>query len=124
MLHEPPFGDLFGAERPDEFGQPGHEATYQPASYYAGQYAPDMADPFDLRDPRDSRDHEPTEEPAELRRRIEDAAHAANELQAALFDLEAELLRLQHIVRRASPAMMQLMQAATEVNAAGLNERR
>ena len=64
-----------------------------------------------------------TEEPSELRRRIEDAAHAANELQAALFDLEAELLRLQHIVRKASPAMMQLMQAATEVNAAGLADQ-
>jgi hypothetical protein len=66
----------------------------------------------------------PAEEPAQLRRRIEDAANAANELQAALFDLEAELLRLQHIVRLASPAMMQLMQAATEVNAAGLADRR
>jgi len=95
MLHEPPPGQPHGDPHGDPYG-----------------------DPYDPDAPR------PAEEPAELRRRIEDAAHAANELQAALFDLEAELLRLQHIVRRASPAMMQLMQAATEVNAAGLADRR
>ena len=62
-------------------------------------------------------------EAVDVRRRIEDAAQVAGELQAALFDLEVELLRLQHIVRRASPAMLQLMQAATEVRAAGLLDR-
>ena len=100
MLHQPPPGHPYGAERPDDL--------YEDAPYLPGALP----------------GAEPVEEPAELRRRIEDAAHAANELQAALFDLEAELLRLQHIVRRASPAMMQLMQAATEVNAAGLADRR
>jgi hypothetical protein len=59
----------------------------------------------------------------EVRRRIEDAAQAAGALQSALLDLEVELLRLQHIVRRASPAMLQLMQAATEMRAAGLLDR-
>ena len=58
-----------------------------------------------------------------IRRRLEEAAEAAGTLQAALLDLEMELLRLQHIVRRASPAMLQLMQAATEVRAAGLLDR-
>jgi hypothetical protein len=63
------------------------------------------------------------EDPLDLQRRLEHAALAAGELQAALLDLETELLRLQQIVRRASPAMMQLMQAATEVRAAGLADR-
>ena len=105
MLHEPPFGHHSGAERPD------HYDVYEPMDFNV----PALASPLDP-------PPEPmaAEEPAELRRRIEDAAHAANALQSALFDLEAELLRLQHIVRRASPAMMQLMQAATEVRAAGL----
>jgi len=58
----------------------------------------------------------------DVHRRLEEAAMAAGTLQAALLDLETELLRLQHTVRRASPAMMQLMQAATEVRAAGLND--
>jgi hypothetical protein len=58
----------------------------------------------------------------DVRRHLEEAALAAGTLQAALLDLEAELLRLQCIVQRASPAMMQLMQAATEVRAAGLHD--
>ena len=66
---------------------------------------------------------DPDEDPLVLRRRLEDAAQAAGALQAALLDLEHELLRLQQIVRRASPAMMQLMQAATEVRAAGISDR-
>jgi hypothetical protein len=106
MLHEPPPGYPYGTERGDHSG---YQPDDQPASYDGADY---LSGP------------ESAEEPAELRRRIEDAAHAANELQSALFDLEAELLRLQHIVRKASPAMMQLMQAATEVNAAGLADQR
>jgi hypothetical protein len=66
---------------------------------------------------------DPDEDPLVLRRRLEDAAQAAGALQAALLDLEHELHRLQQIVRRASPAMMQLMQAATEVRAAGISDR-
>jgi len=96
MLHEPPFG-------------------YEPIDFHA----PTLASPTDAAlEPAPGASM--AEEPTQLRRRIEDAANAANALQSALFDLEAELLRLQHIVRKASPAMMRLMQAATEVRAAGL----
>jgi hypothetical protein len=42
-------------------------------------------------------------------------------LRTALSDLEQELCRLRRIVHRASPAMAQLMQAATEIRAAGID---
>ena len=120
MLHEPPFGHHAGAERPLD------HSGYEPMDFNVPALASPLEAPFEA--PFDvpfGTPPEPpqTEEPAQLRRRIEDAAHAANALQSALFDLEAELLRLQHIVRRASPAMMQLMQAATEVRAAGLADQ-
>jgi hypothetical protein len=113
MLHEPPFGYHSGSERPDD------HTGYEPMDFNVPALAGPLEPSFDAHP-------EPpqAEEPAQLRQRIEDAAHAANALQSALFDLEAELLRLQHIVRRASPAMMQLMQAATEVRAAGLADQR
>jgi hypothetical protein len=45
----------------------------------------------------------------------------AGGLQTALGDLERELCRLRRVVHRASPAMAKLMQAATEVRAAGID---
>jgi hypothetical protein len=98
-----------------------YEHTARPAG--TRETRPGTPDALDALDAELRALADPDEDPLVLRRRLEDAAQAAGALQAALLDLEHELLRLQQIVRRASPAMMQLMQAATEVRAAGISDR-
>ena len=124
MLDEPPSSSPYGYEYPYPAQQrpgprsPGEQDRAAPSDHAIG--ARMSRDPLEagLLAPPD-----PDEDPLILRRRLEDAAQAAGALQAALLDLETELQRLQQIVRRASPAMMQLMQAATEVRAAELRGR-
>lgn len=72
----------------------------------------------------DMTDLDGAEPSAQVLQRLEATAAAAGALQSALSELELELLRLQSAVRRASPAMVQLMQAATEMRAAGIDEPR
>lgn len=72
--------------------------------------------------PQHEADFDGAESSAHVLRRIEATAVAAGALQSALMELELELYRLQTAVRRASPAMAQLMQAATEMRAAGIDE--